>query len=243
MTSSRHSTLVRHPKILVRSATESGTGLHVVLFGLTATTGIVDAVCYLDMGHVLVANMTGNVVFLGFALVGAGGFSIASFLVALGSFLVGAVAGGRLATLLMSERRRWLVVASSIETVLAAAAAIAVGMGALGPTGAARFGVIALLGAGTGIQNSTVRKLGIPDLTTTVLTLTLTGLAADSSLGGGSNPRVMRRVGSVVMMLVGAVIGGALTVNDGFTTTLAVLAGVLVAVTIGFATFTPKGDK
>ncbi len=67
-----------------------------VLLCLTAATGLVDAVCYLGMGHVLVANMTGNIVFLGFALAGAPWFSIASFLVALRSFVVGAMAGGRI---------------------------------------------------------------------------------------------------------------------------------------------------
>jgi uncharacterized membrane protein YoaK (UPF0700 family) len=140
---------------------------------LTATTGIIDAVSYLGLGHVLVANMTGNVVFLGFALVGATGFSIASFLVALGAFLLGALVGGRLAAALGADRRRWLVLAATAQTGLAAAAAIAVATGALTTTGNARLGVIALLAVGMGIQNATVRRLAVPDLTTTVLTLTL----------------------------------------------------------------------
>ncbi len=40
------------------------------------------------------------------------------------------------------------------------------------------------LGAGYGVQNATARRLTVGDLTTTVLTLTLTGIAADSWLGG-----------------------------------------------------------
>lgn len=78
------------------------------------STGLVDAVCYLGMGHVLVANMTGNIVFLGFALGGAKGLSAASFLAALGSFLLGAAMGGRLGTALEATRRRWLIAASGI---------------------------------------------------------------------------------------------------------------------------------
>jgi uncharacterized membrane protein YoaK (UPF0700 family) len=35
------------------------------LLGLTVVTGLVDAVSYLRLGRVFVANMTGNVVFLG----------------------------------------------------------------------------------------------------------------------------------------------------------------------------------
>ena len=46
--------------------------LPVFLVGLTVVTGLVDAFSYLSLGHVFVANMTGNVVFLGFALAGVG---------------------------------------------------------------------------------------------------------------------------------------------------------------------------
>ena len=210
--------------------------LQAVLLCLTTTTGIIDAVCYLGMGHVLVANMTGNIVFLGLALAGAKGFTISSFLVALGSFLVGATVGGRLAKILDTHRRRWLTTASVIQAALAAAAALAVVAGLLGPTGTARLWVIALLGAGTGVQNATIRRLAIPDLTTSVLTMTITGLGADSALGGGNHPRRGRRLESVAAMLLGALAGGALMVHVGFTQTLGVLAGVLALVTVGFAT-------
>src|SRR2546428_7579934 len=64
---------------------------------LPAATGLIDAVSYLALGHVLTANMTGNVVFLGFAVAGAPGLSIPRSAVSLGAFLAGAVAGGRLA--------------------------------------------------------------------------------------------------------------------------------------------------
>lgn len=209
-----------------------------VLLVLTTATGLVDAACYLGMGHVLVANMTGNVVFLGFALAGASGFSVGGFLAALGAFLVGAVIGGRLNVVLSGQRRRWLATAAAIETVLAAGAAIATAIGGLGATGDPRFGVIALLGIAMGIQNATVRKLAVPDLTTTVLTLTVTGIAADSSPAGGDNPRIARRTTAVAAMLAGALAGGALMVNAGFTATLAVTAAVFAAVTVGFATCT-----
>lgn len=210
--------------------------LEAVLLCLTTTTGLIDAVCYLGMGHVLVANMTGNIVFLGFALAGAKGFTISSFLVAIGSFLVGAAAGGRLGKALDERRRRWLTTASGVQAGLAVAASLAVAAGVLGPTGTARLWVIALLGAGTGVQNATIRRLAIPDLTTSVLTMTITGIAADSTLGGGDHPRRSRRFGSIAAMLVGALTGGLLMVHVGFTQTLGVLAAVLVLVAVGFAT-------
>src|ERR1700712_1348240 len=67
-----------------------------LLLALTVVTGLVDAFSYLSLGHVFVANMTGNVIFLGFALVGVPGFDVAASLVALAAFALGALAGGRL---------------------------------------------------------------------------------------------------------------------------------------------------
>jgi uncharacterized membrane protein YoaK (UPF0700 family) len=206
-----------------------------LLLALTAATGLVDAISYLAMGHVFVANMTGNVVFLGFGLVGAKGLSVAASLVALGAFLLGAVLGGRFGAAMHERRRRWLLTTTAAETVLVAAAAVSAGVGLLHASGPTRLVVITLLAVGLGIQNATVRRLAVPDLTTTVLTLTLTGVAADSRLAGGEDPRPVRRVMSVGAMLVGALVGGALVLNPGFVTALAVAAGVMVAMTVGFA--------
>ena len=63
---------------------------------LTVVTGLVDAFSYLVLGHVFVANMTGNVVFAGFALAGASGFSLTATVVALAAFAAGAFLGGRI---------------------------------------------------------------------------------------------------------------------------------------------------
>jgi uncharacterized membrane protein YoaK (UPF0700 family) len=211
------------------------TGLRSLLLALTGVTGLVDAVSYLGVGHVFVANMTGNVVLLGFALSGATGLSIAASLVALVGFLVGAVAGGRLAVASSRHRRLWLSTASAAQTVLLGAAAAATAAGVLRPDGPSRLALLALLGIAMGIQNATARRLAIPDLTTTVLTQTLTGLAAESPLAGGTNPRPMRRIAAVVAMLGGALAGGALTLHAGLSMSLAVAAVVLALVTLGFA--------
>ena len=73
------------------------------------------------------------------------------------------------------------------------AAVIALGRGAEVSNGTVLYAVIALSGIAMGLRNATVRKLGVRDLPTTVLTLTLTGLGADSTLAGGSNPNWRRR--------------------------------------------------
>jgi uncharacterized membrane protein YoaK (UPF0700 family) len=184
------------------------------LLVLTATTGLVDAVSYLGLGHVFTANMTGNVVFLGFAAVGVKGLSVTRSLASLAAFLAGAAIGGRIASRHgEGPRRRWLLpVAVAEGGLLLVAAGAAVGL-KVGSSSAAVYPVIALTAVAMGLRNATVRHLAEPDLTTTVLTLTLTGLAADSSLVGGSNPRSVRRVGAVAAMLAGAAAGAAMVLH------------------------------
>ena len=159
---------------------------------LTVVSGVVDAVSYLGLGHVFTANMTGNVVLIGFALAGAPGFSIAASATALAAFLAGAATGGRIG-LRIHEKRSLLVTAVSLEAGFTVVAAIIAGTVAVLSTGWPRYTVIAVLGYAMGIRNSVVRNMGVADMTTTVLTMTLTGFAADSSLGGGHNPNATRR--------------------------------------------------
>ena len=184
--------------------------LPLVLLGLTATTGVVDSVSYLALGHVFTANMTGNVVFLGFAAAGAEGLSIARSGLALAAFLGGALIGGRLATVMGGgARHRWIAAAFAVEAaLLAAAVAAAAGSARPFSSHAIRLYVIIILtGLAMGVRNATVRTLAVPNLTTTVLTLTLAGLAADSTLAGGGSPGWARRTASVVTMFAGAAAG------------------------------------
>jgi uncharacterized membrane protein YoaK (UPF0700 family) len=209
-------------------ARESDSGersLLVVLITLTMLSGIVDAVCYLGLGHVFTANMTGNVVVLGFAAAGAPGFSVTASLTSLGVFLVGAVAGGIISNN-VSRRSRLLVTAIGIEAVFVAAAALVAFAAATVAFGWSRYTAIAILAFAMGVRNSVIRRLAIPDMTTTVLTLTLTGLASDSSLAGGTNPRAGRRGAAVLAMLIGAFAGADLFLHRGAALPLAISAAV-----------------
>jgi uncharacterized membrane protein YoaK (UPF0700 family) len=76
--------------------------------------------------------------------------------------------------------------ALGIETALVLAAAIVAAAADVAPSTFSGDAVIALLALAMGVRNATVRRLGVPDLTTTVLTMTLTGLAADSRVAGDS---------------------------------------------------------
>src|SRR5437879_3722260 len=96
-----------------------------LLFVLTIVTGLVDAVSYLNLGHVFVANMTGNIVFLGFAVADAKDFSIPASLTATIAFLAGALAGGRLASSAGRHRGRFLAIATYLKIALVGAALIA----------------------------------------------------------------------------------------------------------------------
>jgi uncharacterized membrane protein YoaK (UPF0700 family) len=187
--------------------------LHVSLAMLTFVTGLVDAVGYLALGHVFTANMTGNVVLLGFATAQVPGLSIVRSLTALVFAFVGGVISGRLEQRYRAKgRRAWLAVAGSFETILLLIAAICAlnhpSSEAL-PASAVLV-LIGLTAVSMGIRNGTVRHLGVPDITTTVLTLTVAGLSSESSLGGGTNPRWGRRVTAILSMLLGAFAGALL---------------------------------
>jgi uncharacterized membrane protein YoaK (UPF0700 family) len=151
--------------------------------------------------------MTGNVVLLGFATARVPGLSVTVSLTALVSFLSGAVLGGRIMARASSDSHfRFAAQASLLEVVVLTAASLC-GIGYKGDVmepSVQPLALIALTALAMGTRNAAVRKLAIPDLTTTVLTLTLTGIAADSSLAHGNNVRLARRIGSVLAMFAGA---------------------------------------
>ena len=62
-----------------------------------------------------------------------------------------------------------------------------------------------------GIQNSTARQFGIQELSTTVLTTTISGIGFDSRLAGGSGDREKLRYSVVFTILAGATLGATLT--------------------------------
>ncbi len=208
-----------------------------VLMSLTVLSGIIDAVSYLGLGRLFLGKMTGNVVVLGLSTARVQGFSVVAALLALVTFLLGAAGGGRLQTALGHARFRWVTTALILEAVALVAAAVVAALGGVieadSATPAALV-LIALLALAMGFRNATVRKLGIPDMTTTLVTLTLADLAADSFVAGKRNPRLLRRLGVVLSIFGGALVGGYLVVRYGLLPPLILSAGLATALALGY---------
>jgi uncharacterized membrane protein YoaK (UPF0700 family) len=202
-----------------------------LLLVLTFTTGLIDAVSYLGLGHVFTANMTGNIVLLGFGIAGSGGLPVLAPLVSLAGFLLGAGGGGVLAARLAEHHPRHLASALAIEVSLIALAIAVTAAVDVRPGTLSGDTMIALLALAMGVRNATVRRIAVPDLTTTVLTMTLTGLAADSPLFGGTGNGTTRRAAAVLAMLIGA-LAGALLLKSSLALPLVAAAAVTVVASL-----------
>jgi len=200
---------------------------------LTFTTGIVDAVSVLVLGHVFVANMTGNVIFLGFWFVPHSGVDLTGALVAFGGFLLGTVAGGRFARHLDHETRLWLTVALGTEVVILLVLAVLTGTGVLDYHSDNKLILIAALAVVFGSQNAAARQFGVQELSTTVLTSTIVGIGVDSRLAGGTGAREKLRYGVVFTMCGGAVVGATMT-RFAVAPTFAVAAMLVLAAMLIF---------
>ena len=205
--------------------------LPALLLVLTLGTGLIDAISILGLGRVFVANMTGNVVFIGFALAGAPGYSLWGSLVALAAFLVGASVGGVVIARFDSHRGRMLRNALVIQLALFLVALV-IALISDGRLSVLEQLVIVAVGAiALGIQNAVVRHLGVPDMTTTVLTMTLTGIGSD--LRKKDLATATRRLIAVLAMLVGAGVGAILVLQLGITVAILAVAVLLAATLVG----------
>lgn len=209
-----------------------------LLLLLSATTGMVDAASILGMEKVFTANMTGNVVFAAFAAVGAEGFHLAYYITALLAFMAGAALAGRISRLDRPARlSHWLVVAASVESgLLIIAGLISVLLESrAAPIAGGLYLVIALTAGAMGFRNAVVRQLKVPDLSTTVLTLTITGIASDSRLAAGDGANQTTRLAAVAMIFVGAAAGAVLVMSCGLGATLLMSGVIVMTGTIVFA--------
>ncbi len=210
---------------------ETNEWLPVSLILLTLVAGLVDSVTYIRLGHVFVANMTGNIVFIGFALAGAN-ISLVGSLIALVCFMAGARIGGRNVARYGKQRFTLLhrtVLNMSVTLVIALTLSIIWGNQL---KTAEEYILITLLGLTMGLQNTTARALAVPDLTTTVFTMSLTGLVADSTQSFNKKS-VIRRLIAIFTIFIGAFVGGIFAVHHNIVIPIAIAAAlVLVALLV-----------
>jgi uncharacterized membrane protein YoaK (UPF0700 family) len=199
---------------------------------LTAATGAIDGVSYLALDRVFTGNMTGNVLFIGFGLVGVAGIPVVNNLVALLAFMLGAVIGSRVTRHGAHEVRlpRASMVVLSVGTVLVLVLSVVwLSVGTIGtPVMIGITGGLALL---LGAQAAAVKHIGIRDLSTVVVTMTMVNLASDSRLAGGRGASWFRRVAAIATMGLGALASAAVTLHLGGAYAL-LLAGLIMAVAV-----------
>lgn len=197
----------------VHADVATGRATMIALNALTFSTGLIDAVSFISLGHVFTANMTGNIVLLGFAVGGATGLSAVRSATSLLAFMAGALLGGvinlRHSDWTQTSLLKRAIVVEALLLLMATGFAASAGTKTQISPGLT-YGLIVLTALAMGVRNAVVRKLAVPDLTTTVLTLTVTGIASDSSLAGGANTRWRTRVTAVVIMFAGAATGAML---------------------------------
>lgn len=202
-----------------------------LMLALTFSTGVIDAVGYLGLDRVFTGNMTGNVVLLGMAFVGGADLPILRPALALVFFMVGAALAGRV---LRKGPEGWSAHTSrSLLTVTLGLAAVAVYTALVDVHAEELLGSITTSGLATmmGVQAATAKRLKVAEITTVVVTSTITGLASDSRLAGGRSPFWARRSSAIALILAGAVVG-ALTLRVDLWLGIAVSALLSAVVTV-----------
>lgn len=208
---------------------------------LTFATGLADSISILALGHVFVANMTGNVIFLGFWLAPRTTIDLTAVAVALPTFICTTIVSGRLARYFGPRTRTWITTVLTVEIVLLLVLAVLAGTGVLRYQAASKLVMIGMLAVTFGLQHSSARQFGIQELSTTVLTSTIVSFGLDSRLAGGTGERQRLRIGVVATMCAGAFFGATMSryvIAPVFVVTAAVIASSLL-----IFRFAPPGAK
>jgi uncharacterized membrane protein YoaK (UPF0700 family) len=174
---------------------------------LTASTGVIDADSYLALDKVFTGNMTGNVLFIGFAIVGVAGIPFLNNVIALLGFVVGSIVSGRIIgrghPKGLPRVSAWMLMAGGLLGLALATTWTLVGH----LPQPILLVVTFLLASVMGSQVSAVKPIGNSDVTTIVVTNTLANLARDSRLAGGRFENWLPRLLAILAMGVGAAIG------------------------------------
>ncbi len=179
---------------------------------IAAVCGLVDAACFLALGGVFAEIMTGNILLLAFRIGTGeqiGDATPLRYLAAILAFAIGALLSG----LLMrgSDKKLERKIGFSAELALVVIATVLAFATDAGSVGMSRDVVVSLLACAMGIQNGLMRRHGIADVATNMMTVTFTGLISELKVVGGDNYHWLRRSGSIVIFFGGAILGAFLT--------------------------------
>lgn len=208
---------------------------------LTFATGLADSLSILVLGHVFVANMTGNVIFLGFWLAPKTSVDLTAVVVALPTFVCTTVLSGRLSRHFGQRARPWITAVLATEILLLIALSILAGAGVLHYRDNSKLIMIGVLAVTFGLQHSSARQFGIQELSTTVLTSTIVSLGLDSRLSGGTGERARLRLSVVVTMCAGAFLGA--TMSRYVVAPVFVLAAAVIATSLLIFRFGPPAQR
>jgi len=185
-----------------------------LLQGLTFSTGAVDAICFLQLGKVFTAFMTGNIAFLGLRVANAGGPEWSAIIAAMATFAVGVYLG----TLIVKSKE------NGTSGVWPRRVTVALGLSLIGHVGfltlwlASRgqpstdvaTGLICLWGAAMGMQSAAGRSLHVEGVFTTAATATYIFLFGDFTNWSKSAEERRRLRGVLIALFLGALAGGLL---------------------------------
>jgi uncharacterized membrane protein YoaK (UPF0700 family) len=179
-----------------------------LMMTLTVVTGALDAVGYLGLDRVFTGNMTGNVVILGMGIAAEEGLPVAGPLGALIAYVVGAAVAGRVVR--RGERGWGPAVTATLAVNAALLAAVATALLVLPMHGQSLAGILAAatIAVAMGAQASVARFLAVTDMTTVVVTSTITSYASETLFAGGLAWFTHRRLWAVVAIFAGALAGG-----------------------------------
>lgn len=211
-------------------AVQKPTGRQITsLMVLTFTSGVVDAVGFIALGHVFCALVTGNVLFLGLAVAGEPQLAVSNTATALGAFVCGLALGHRWIARLRDRGRAWFraVVAAEAGLLLTAAGVSwGLAVGTPGGLSGRHYVVVGLLALAMGARTAATHRLGVPGMVTVLVTTTLSLLLWRGTHGGRPTdaPAVrLRHLLTVLSIGVGAGVG-ALLLDLGLVVPLLVTA-------------------
>ncbi|WP_020576044.1 YoaK family protein [Actinopolymorpha alba] len=177
-----------------------------LVVALSFASGAVDAVGFLALGGVFLANMTGNFVLLGLAAGQGRGVETLGHAVAFAGFVGGQLAGFRLVrqpadeTTIWPARVRYLL---GLELLLLVAALSGWIVTRGEPAGDWRFLFVAVLAAAMDMQNAGVHRLSA-GLATGYITGALTALMGQFMLPAHRDGRAVSRIAVILALGIGA---------------------------------------